>query len=343
MRMPPEALCDHLDASILRSLENFPTMDANARKQAQAHWDLKTKPQGSLGKLEALVLWMASVRGDSQLRSDAFHLGVFAGSHGVAEEGVSAFPPEVNGQMVENFRAGGAGINALCRAYDVSIQIVDTGVEAPTGNIAREPAMDEEGFARAFMLGWEAIPADAMLYAVGEMGIANTTVATALIAAILREQPAALTGVGSGIDAARRAHKTEVIARALELHREAIANPWELMRILGGRELAAMSGAILRATSARIPVMLDGLIATAAAAVAFEIQPAAVAFCQAGHRSAEPAHLGILARYGLEPLLDLQMRLGEGTGAAVAMGVMRCALQAYRDMATFDGAGVSRL
>lgn len=312
-----------------------------ARVECQKKWANKTKPLRSLGKLEDIVEWIASACADSELRHDAFHLCVYAGSHGVTAEGVSAFPSEVNAQMVQNFRAGGAGINAICAAYGIRIHIVDTGIDNPTGNIAREEAMDVGGFVSAFNLGWNSVPADATLFAMGEMGIGNTTVATALISALLKEDVMPLTGLGTGIDATAHARKVEAIRRALVLHQASHANPWELMRCMGGRELTAMTAALLRATSLRIPVILDGVIATASAAIAFEIQPKCVPFCMAGHKSVEPAHKRILEVYGLEPLLDMHMRLGEGTGAALAMGVVRGALQAYRMMATFDSAGVS--
>lgn len=343
MNNPSEAFSAALDGNILNAIQNCPDFDESAVAAAEMAWAQKTKPLGSLGKLEELVNWMAGAHGDATLKDDSFQLNVFAGSHGVADEGVSAFPNEVNAQMVANFHAGGAGINALCNAYDIKIEIFDTGVATQTGNIVREEAMSAAACAAAFKLGWESVPEQCGLFAVGEMGIANTTIASAVIAAILGQDPDHLTGLGSGIDPERRALKIGVIRRALELHQEALENPWEIMRCLGGRELAAMAGAILSAASRRIPVMLDGVIATAAAALAFEIQPRAAAFCFAGHCSVEPGHIRILERYQLKPLLDLDMRLGEGTGAAVAMGVVRGALRAYHEMATFESAGVSQL
>lgn len=340
MKNPPEIISTNLDPSVLPALESFPELDSAVRATVQKRWNNKTKPLGSLGLLEELVLWVASARADVELCHGCFALNVYAGSHGVVEEGVSLFPNDLNALMLGVFNQGGSGINALCDAYAIDLKAYDAGIETPTANIAKEAAMSAQELAQAFNLGWNSVPEKATLFAVGEMGIGNTTIAAALIAAILGERSEMLTGAGTGIDAERKVHKAQVIQRALDLHAESCENPWELLRCLGGRELAAMVGAILRATSLRIPVMLDGVIATAAAAVAFEIQPRAVVFCRAGHRSVEPAHIRILERYGLSPLLDLGMRLGEGTGAAMAMGIVRGALRAYRDMCTFADLGL---
>lgn len=328
-------------SAVLPVLTALPKLDQAAAAKVRHRWNNKTKPAGSLGRLEEWVEWMAAVRGETELKDGGFHLSVFAGSHGVTAEGVSAFPSEVNALMLENFKRGGAAINAFCKAYNIGIQIVDTGIDRPTGNIVNEPAMDEAGLEAAFKLGWESVPHEALLFAVGEMGIGNTTPAAAIIAAILKEDVERLTGCGTGISAQARKHKAAVIAKALERHRDACSgNPWELLRRLGGREIAAMSGAILRATSLRIPVVLDGVIATSAAAIVFELAPELRNFCRAGHCSVEPAHIRILANYGLQPLLHFDMRLGEGTGAAMAMGCARGALSAYHNMASFADFGL---
>jgi nicotinate-nucleotide--dimethylbenzimidazole phosphoribosyltransferase len=265
---------------------------------------------------------------------------VFAGNHGVAARGVSAYPPAVTAQMVANFNAGGAAINQLCRLAGADLAVVPLDLDRPTADFCVAAAMCEAECVDALRRGSAAV-ADLDLLAVGEMGIANTTSAAALCAALHGGEAAAWAGPGTGLDAAGVARKAAVIERALARHRQALDDPLEALRRLGGREIAAMAGAILAARAHRIPVLLDGLVAGAAAAVLQALAPDALDHCQAAHRSAEPAHGRLLQRLGLRPLLDLDMRLGEASGAALAILLCRAALACHTGMATFAEAGVS--
>ena len=338
----PESIKLLLPASMVQEIESISMKERSIDDAVSAKWDQKTKPIGSLGELEDLVSWMARCKGSDSLDKKLFHLTVFAGSHGIAKDGVSAYPSEVNAQMFANFIAGGAAINAICSTYGIHFQAVDCGIESPTQNFAEAAAMNHEEFVRAFKRGWEAVPSNSSLYAIGEMGIGNTTSATALCAALLQQDPESLVGRGTGINANQMQHKAKRIKQALELHHKYLNDPWERIRRLGGREIVSMCAAVLRASASSIPIVLDGLIATVAASIAFEIQPSSLAFCKSGHCSKEPAHLKLLKYYSLKPLLDFKMHLGEGSGAAMAMGVIQGALSCYQNMATFESAGVSQ-
>ena len=330
-----------LPEAVHKALSNFPETDLEARAKSKANWNNKTKPAGSLGRLEEIVSWLAGVRKDAQLIDNRKYLYVYAGSHGIANQGVSAFPSEVNAQMLANFEAEGAAINAICQEYNINFKAWNTGIENPTGNIATTAAMTKEEMVQGFMLGWSSVPEDATLFALGEMGIGNTSIATALACIVLKQSAFNITGAGTGITEEQKKQKAKFIDQAINLHKNALHDPWERMCCLGGKELAAICGALLRATSLRIPVVLDGLIVTAAASIAFEIQPKCLSFCIAGHCSEEPAHAQLLKHFNLEPILNLNMRLGEGSGSAMAIGVINGALSCYRNMATFESAGVS--
>jgi nicotinate-nucleotide--dimethylbenzimidazole phosphoribosyltransferase len=300
-----------------------------------------TKPPGSLGRLEWLAEWLAAWQGKPTPTVDRPLVCVFAASHGVAARGVSAYPTEVNRQMLENFAAGGAAINQICVAHGLGFKVFDLALDMPTGDIAVEPAMDERSCVATMAFGMEAIASGTDLLAIGELGIGNTTVAAAIYAALYGGPAEMWVGRGTGVDDAGLTRKIGAIEAALETHRSALNDPLEILRCLGGREIAAMAGAILAARMQRIPVILDGYVATSAAAVLHAVHPSTIDHCIAGHLSAEGAHQEVLERLGKIPLLALGMRLGEGTGAALAAGIVKAAAAVHREMATFGQAGVS--
>ncbi|SNX74638.1 nicotinate-nucleotide-dimethylbenzimidazole phosphoribosyltransferase [Cereibacter ovatus] len=320
----------------------LPQRDASAVQTAIARNEQLTKPKGSLGQLEDLGFWYAGWRGDGRPSLERPQVVIFAGNHGIAARGVSAFPPEVTVQMVANFRAGGAAINQLSRVAGAAMSVVELDLDRPTADFTKAPAMTEAELVAALAAGWEAVDDDADLLVVGEMGIGNTTAAAAVAAGLFGGSAADWTGCGTGVVGDALAGKTRVVAEGLALHAEHLADPVEVLRRLGGRELAAMAGAILRARAGRIPVILDGFICTASAAVLARIAPHALDHAVAGHVSAEGAHRALLDRLGKEPLLNLGLRLGEATGAVLAIGVLRGALACLSGMATFAEAGVSK-
>ncbi len=328
-------------AAFEAALAALPAADEAARAAAAARQASLTKPAGALGRLEDIALFMAGWQGRERPRADAIRAVVFAGSHGVAAQGVSAFPPEVTGQMVANFRHGGAAINALARACGARLAIVSLEPERPTADITRAPAMTEAECLDALNAGADAVEQGIDLLFVGEMGIGNTTPAAALCAQAFGGDAARWVGRGSGIDDAALARKTAAVTAALALHGAACDGPFETLRRLGGREIAAMAGAILAARHHRVPVLLDGFICSAAIAPLAAAAPAITDHCLAAHCSAEAAHDRLLAHLRLAPLLRLDMRLGEGSGAAVAAQVVRSALAAHDGMATFAQAAVA--
>ena len=267
-------------------------------------------------------------------------VAVFAANHGVVAQGVSAFPPEVTRAMMENFAAGGAAINQICATYDIGLKVFELALDFPTPDITQEPAFDEAACAATFAFGMEAIAGGTDLLCLGEMGIGNTTIAAAIYHALYGGKAEDWVGRGTGIDEAGYKRKVDAVARAVALNAGHLSDPLEVLRRLGGREIAAMAGAIMAARLERIPVVLDGYVVTAAAAILHALDPASIDHCIAGHLSAEGAHAQVLKRLGKKPLLDLGLRLGEGTGAALAVGVMKAALACHRDMATFDQAKV---
>jgi len=266
---------------------------------------------------------------------------IFAGNHGVTAQGISAFPSEVTVQMVANFAAGGAAINQLARAYGADLGVIPLDLDRPTADFTTAPAMSEDECMVAFAAGWEAVRAEADIVLVGEMGIGNTTSAAALCRLLLGGTSADWAGPGTGLDNAGVSRKIEVIDRAIDRHAAETTDSLDALRRVGGRELAAIAGAVLAARYARTPVILDGYVATAAAAVLHGLDAGALDHCIAGHVSAEPGHVRVLAALGQEPLISLGMRLGEGSGAAVALGIVRGAVAAHTGMATFAEAGVS--
>ncbi|ULE35812.1 nicotinate-nucleotide--dimethylbenzimidazole phosphoribosyltransferase [Mycobacterium sp. IDR2000157661] len=334
--------------------------DAGAGAAARARQDRLTKPPGSLGRLEDLAVWVASCQGSCPPRPfERARVVVFAGDHGVATAGVSAYPAEVTAQMVANFAVGGAAINIVAEAAGATVRVADIAVDADTsgpvaahkvrrgsGNIAVEDALSLDEAAAAIKAGRriadEEVDAGADVLIAGDMGIGNTTPATTLIAALADCEPVAVVGRGTGIDDAGWARKTAAVRDALYRSRNSRTDPVALLRICGGADLAAIAGFCAQAAVRRTPLLLDGLVVTAAALVAERMAPGARQWWQAGHRSTEPAHAVALDRLGLEPIVDLGMRLGEGTGAAIALPIVGAAIATLTSMATFDEAGISR-
>ena len=327
---------------IAKLFEDLPGPDGGAAAAARAREADLVKPPGALGRLESLAEWCAAWQARHPPVLDDVRIIVFAGNHGVARRGVSAYPAEVTAQMVASFEAGSAAINQLAALHGAGLRVVGLELDRPTRDFTEAPAMDEAECAAALLAGFEAASCEADMLVVGEMGIGNTTAAAALACALFGGGAADWTGPGTGLDAAGIAVKTRAVAAAMELHGGDIDHPLEALRRVGGREIAAAAGAVLAARRNRVPVILDGFVATAAAAVLEKTAPGALAHCVAGHLSAEPGHRRLLGALGMDPLLDLGMRLGEGAGAAVALGIVRAALAAHNGMATFEEASVDR-
>jgi nicotinate-nucleotide--dimethylbenzimidazole phosphoribosyltransferase len=300
-----------------------------------------TKPPGSLGRLEEVVEWLSLWQGLSPPRLDKVEILVFAGNHGVTARGVSAYPSEVTAQMVANFAAGGAAINQLARIADAELQVLALDLERPTADFTEAPAMDEAEFLDAVAAGYQAIPDDANLVVLGEMGIGNTTAAATIAAALFGGGGTRFAGHGTGVDEEGLRRKQAVIDQGLARHSAILGDALRVAAALGGRELAALLGACLAARHMRVPALIDGFVSTAAVAPLAKLRADALDHARAGHRSAEAGHRLLLDELGLHPLLDLNMRLGEGSGAAVAVLVLRAALACHTGMATFAEAKVS--
>jgi nicotinate-nucleotide--dimethylbenzimidazole phosphoribosyltransferase len=344
--------------TILRSIQ---PIDQSLAVRVQARLDTLTKPRGSLGRLEELALRCALITGHEHPAVEQKVLFVCCADHGVCAEGVSAYPREVTAQMVYNFLRGGAAITVLARQLGISVQVVDLGVDhdfAPqlpgllrhkigrgTANIARGPAMSRDEARRAVETGItvveEAIRQGAQLLGVGEMGIGNTTAATALLAALSGIDPEQLTGVGTGIDESGRQHKVAVVHQALRCNRPDPADPLGTLACLGGYEIAGITGICLAGVALQVPVVIDGFIATAGAWVACALHPAVKERLIFAHLSAEQGHRPVLAALSVNSLFDLGMRLGEGTGAALGMGLVESAVRLLNEMATFAEAGIA--
>ena len=322
-------------------LKTMPGPDAEARSKAQAREATLTKPPGALGRLEEISEHMAAWQGHYPPRADRVVVAVFAGNHGVVNQGVAAYPQAVTAQMVANFQSGGAAVNQICKAFDLGLKVFELALEQPTGDITVEPALSEKDCAATFAYGMEAIAGGCDLLCIGEMGIGNTTIAAALAAGLFGGSGQDWVGPGTGVDAAGLRRKADAVDRAITLNAGHLADPLEILRRLGGRELAAMAGAILAARMQHVPVIVDGYVATAAAAVLYKADPSALDHCLFGHCSAETAHRRLLEKMGKTALLDLGMRLGEGSGAALAAGVVKAALACHNGMASFASAGVS--
>ncbi|MCZ0928524.1 nicotinate-nucleotide--dimethylbenzimidazole phosphoribosyltransferase [Vreelandella janggokensis] len=334
-------------------------VDACAGERARAYLDTLTKPPGSLGKLEALAVQLSSITGELMPRVTPPGVLVFAADHGVAAEGVSAFPQAVTAQMVANFASGGAAINVFARQIDAHVEIVDVGVASNltmhgvthakvrqgTANMALENAMQPEEAQAAIEVGVAAVErarqAGAKCLIVGEMGIANTTASSAMLAVLAGTPVAQAVGAGTGINSVQQAHKVAVIERAIQARQADPDDPLDVLAKLGGLEIAAMVGAYLAAAVHRLPAVVDGFIATVAALVACRLCPAVRGYLVFGHRSEEPGHATALEALDAQPLLALGMRLGEGSGAALAFPLLQAAAGMLNEMATFADAGVS--
>jgi nicotinate-nucleotide--dimethylbenzimidazole phosphoribosyltransferase len=300
-----------------------------------------TKPQGSLGRLETIAAWLARWQGRDMPKLDRVKVFVFAGNHGVTAQGVSAFPSEVTVQMVANFAGGGAAINQLARIAGADLTVIPLDLDHPTGDFTQEAAMDDATFLAAVSAGYDAVTTDLDLVCFGEMGIGNTTPAAAISAALFGGGAEKWTGRGTGVDDAGLARKVKAIDAGLVRHAESLSDPLKVAANLGGRELAAIFGATLAARHHGIPVLLDGFVCTAAAAPLAKLNPGGLAHTLAAHVSAEAGHRNLLEALGLPPLLDLGMRLGEGSGACLAVNIVRSALECHAHMASFAEAGVS--
>ena len=356
---------DHTPDAFDAALASVGPIDASAEQSAREHHDRLTKPAGSLGRLEAVGVQLAGIAGvDPPPVPHPAAVAVFAGDHGVVAEGVTPWPQDVTGQMVANFVAGGAAINVLARQAGATVTVIDVGVatdldalglagapgllrrrvRAGTANLAAGPALTDVEVRIALDIGATvaaALVADgACALVTGEMGIGNTTPSAALIAALLDRSPIEVTGRGTGIDDRTLARKVAVIETALGRVPPG-ADPMRLLAEIGGLEIAALVGFIVGGASQRVPVVVDGVIAGAALLVAAALVPAALPFVVAGHRSSEPGASAVLEHLGLEPVLDLGLRLGEGSGACLALGVLEAAALVLREMATFDAAGVT--
>jgi nicotinate-nucleotide--dimethylbenzimidazole phosphoribosyltransferase len=324
-----------------RACADLPPPDEAAAEAVWNRQDQLTKPPRSLGRLEELVAWLAAWQRRPRPRLDKVEVIVFAGSHGVAARGVSAFPAEVTAQMVANFAAGGAAVNQLARTVGADLEIIPLAVDRPTADFTAGPAMSDEAFLEAVSVGHASVAAGTDLVCIGEMGIANTTAAAALCCALLGGQASSWTGRGTGVDDEGLARKTAVVAEAVALHADVREDPLELARRLGGRELAAMLGAALACRQRGVPLVIDGFVASAAVAPLVRLHPQGLAHAVAGHVSAEAAHARLLVALDLHPILDLNMRLGEASGACLAVSILRGALACFDGMATFADAGVS--
>ncbi|WP_119169377.1 nicotinate-nucleotide--dimethylbenzimidazole phosphoribosyltransferase [Algihabitans albus] len=322
-------------------LKRLPGPDLTAGSAAEARQRDLLKPPGSLGRLEELAVWLATWQGRASPRIERPHVAVFAGSHGVAGRAVSAYPPEVTQQMVGAFVNGLAAVNQLASEADADLRVYEMALELPTADITQGPAMGEEDAAHAMAYGMMAIEEGLDVVALGEMGIGNTTAAAALACGLFGGTPADWVGPGTGVDAAGIQRKTQAVAAALDANARALPDPLTALAALGGRELAAIAGAVLACRAARIPVVLDGYACSVAAAVLYKADPRALDHCLVAHRSAEPGHARLLEAIGKRPLLDFDLRLGEGSGAALTLPLLKAACAVHNGMATFAEAGVS--
>jgi nicotinate-nucleotide--dimethylbenzimidazole phosphoribosyltransferase len=329
-------------ADLRALLSDLPPAAEDCAAAVRARQADLTKPSGSLGRLEEIVAFLAAWQGSAMPSLTHPLVLVFAGNHGVAERGVSAYPASVTQAMVANFASGGAAINQICATFNLDLNVIPIDLDRPTRDFMAAPAMSEEAAVACFARGMDAVPDGADLVAIGEMGIGNTTSAAAIYAALYGGKAGFWAGRGTGLDDSGLKRKIAAIEAALAHHKHALADPLEVLRRLGGYEIAAMAGAIVAARLKRAPVLIDGYVAGAAAAILHAQDETAIAHCLAAHVAAEGAHADVLQRLGKRPLLDLGLRLGEASGAALAAGLVRAALACHRDMATFAEASVAR-
>lgn len=319
----------------------LPGPDEHARRVARERQEILTKPRGSLGRLEEITLWLAGWQGVARPKADRCQTIVFAGNHGIADRGVSAFPPAVTEQMVANFRTGGAAINQLCRSVGSDLDVIALDLDCPTADFSKAAAMSSDECLDAINRGIDAINPEADIIALGEMGIGNTTSAAALCCALFGDEPAIWVGRGTGVDDATLALKADLIRSAINQHVAQLSDPINVLSYFGGRELAAIFGATLAARHHRIPVIVDGFVCTAAVAPLAALAKNALDHCLVGHSSVEPGHRHLLERLGKTAVLDLDMRLGEASGAALALGIVKASIAVHEGMATFAEAGVA--
>ena len=328
--------------AFLSCLSSLPIASLEYQNFALERQGRLTKPAGSLGRLEEISVWLSGWQEQERLSVERVKLLLFAGNHGVMKENVSAFPPEVTKQMVANFQQGGAAINALTQVFGHELQIFPLDLEQPTENFTKQAAMTEEEVLAAINIGAGAVDElEVDLLYLGEMGIGNTTCAAAIAAAIFGGSGVDWAGPGTGLTYSEVRRKAEVIDKGLLRHSSNFDTAFDVIRCLGGRELAAMMGAVVAARLRRVPVLLDGFVVTAAAVPLVLHGFDTLDHCMVAHCSAEPAHQRMLEHLWMEPLLDLNMRLGEGTGAALAAEIVKGAVATYNQMATFDEAAVS--
>ena len=329
-------------AEIRALLPELPGPDLEAATACAQREESLTKPPGALGRLEELSGWMATWQGRHPPTLRHPRVAVFAANHGVAAQGVSAFPQEVTAQMVKNFVEGGAAVNQLCKTVDADLRVYEMGLDHPTQDFTEGPAMSESDCARALAYGMMAVEPGLDLLALGEMGIANSTSAAALACGLFGGTAEEWTGPGTGVVGQAFENKRRVVAEAVAKHRAGCGDSLDWLAAVGGLELAAIVGTILAARLARTPILLDGFACTVAASVLWKLDPRLLDHCRVGHLSPEPGHIKLCERIGQKPLMDLGMRLGEGSGAALAIGVLKAALACHDGMASFTAAGVSR-
>jgi len=322
-------------------IDELPGPDYDSRNAAVERESKLTKPEGALGKLEQIVAWLATWQGKYPPKINHPRTAVFAANHGVANLGVSAFPSSVTEQMVQNFISGGAAVNQLCKVFDSDLRVYELALDQPTNDFTQGPAMTEADCAHAMAYGMMAVEPGLDILCLGEMGIGNTTSASALSLALFGGNAKDWVGSGTGISSDSLDKKIKIVQQACELHKNVKGDPLAIFAALGGLELAAIAGAILAARLARVPVVLDGFACTVAAAILYAIKPCTIDHCLVSHCSVEPGHKKLLGKINKESLLDLGMRLGEGSGATLALGIIRAAIECHLGMATFEDAGVS--
>ena len=326
-------------ATIYDTIKEMPVKDIEAEARAIAHQNQLTKPPGALGILEELAVFLASWQRKTKPSLNSVQALVFAGNHGICSQGVNPYPQDVTSQMVENFKTGGAAINQLCEVSGANLNIVPLSLERPTADFTKEEAMSELELCEAMAIGAKSVNLDSNLILLGEMGIGNSTISSALAATVFGGRVDRWVGAGTGSDQKGQAHKSAIIELGIKKHGS--RKDLRALQAFGGREQAAICGAILAARKASIPVLLDGFICTAAAAPLFGTSKKSLDHCLFGHLSAEPGHSLLLEAMGKAAILDLNMRLGEGTGAALALSILKGAIACHNNMATFESAGIS--
>ena len=331
-------------SEILNIITQLPKGDVHAYNAAAQRNDILTKPQGSLGRLEDIALWVATWQGlkkNQMPKADYIKTLIFAGNHGIAQQNVSAFPQHVTAQMLQNFQQGGAAINQLCGLCDSELQIFDLNIEQPTQDFSIKPAMTEEECVTAIAYGMQALGNKCDLVCLGEMGIANSTSAAAIAYALFGGKASDWVGRGTGINDQQLTHKIDIIEKSVMLHQSALKTPLHILQYLGGYELAAIIGAIIAARQAQVPVLCDGYACSVAAAILYAIDHNLLDHCQIGHLSEERGHTILCEKINKDPILKLSMRLGEGSGAATAALIVKAAIACHQGMATFADAGIA--